>query len=205
MEHSNAAVLNLQQYLTSQFSHSITRLVPAYQSLLVGMVSTEMLTILYDSVNAFFKEYSGIEKHKQVNIIEIPVCYDTSLGTDLDYLCDFAKAGHDEVINLHLAGNYHVFMIGFLPGFAYMGKVDTRIAIPRKKSPVPTKAGAVGIAGIQTGIYPFNSPGGWHIIGYTPMQMFDIGRAEPCLLNAGDTVRFVPIDIDMYFRLNANS
>jgi inhibitor of KinA len=205
MEHSNAAVLNLQQYLTLQLSKKITRIVPAYQSLLVGLGSTEMMTFLYDAVHAFFTGNPGIEKHKALNILEIPVCYNTALGTDLEYLCDFAKAGHDEVINLHLSSNYRVYFIGFLPGFAYMGKVDDRIAIPRKKAPVPTKAGAVGIAGIQTGIYPSRSPGGWHIIGYTPLQMFDIGRAEPCLLNPGDTVKFVPIDMDTYFSFNGNS
>lgn len=89
-------------------------------------------------------------------------------------------------------------MLGFLPGFAYMGEIDDQIAIPRKKQPQPVVAGSVGIAGKQTGVYPLNSPGGWQIIGRTPLKMFDKNKTEPCLLRAGDYVEFFAITKDEF-------
>ena len=100
---------------------------------------------------------------------------------------------------MHIAKPYRVYMIGFLPGFAYMGSVDSRIATPRKNQPrTAVPAGAVGIAGEQTGIYPSVSPGGWNIIGQTPLKLFDAGRTEPVLLQPGDTVHFYSINEDEF-------
>jgi inhibitor of KinA len=105
----------------------------------------------------------------------------------------------ETVVNLHSKSIYRVYMVGFLPGFAYMGKVDERIATPRKKEPVLNiPAGSVGIAGIQTGVYPVSSPGGWNIIGRTPMSMFDPRSSDPVLLRGGDRVKFIPISLDTY-------
>jgi inhibitor of KinA len=126
--------------------------------------------------------------------IQIPVCYDVSFALDGERIAAERNISFDELIELHSSKIYQVFMIGFLPGFAYMGSVDQRIAAPRMATPrtlVP--AGSVGIAGEQTGIYPLDSPGGWNIIGKTPLKIFDSNAQEPVLLHPGDHVSFVPI------------
>jgi inhibitor of KinA len=106
------------------------------------------------------------------------------------------------VVRRHSSTLYHVYMLGFLPGFAYMGAVDVSIAMPRRAAPrAVVPAGSVGIAGRQTGVYPSPSPGGWRLVGRTPWRMFDVGRASPALLAAGDTVRFVSVPVDDWSRL----
>ncbi len=124
--------------------------------------------------------------------IEVPVSYGGECGPDLAEVAAFAGLTEAEVIQLHTATRYRVFMLGFLPGFAYMGRVDERIAAPRKTSPrTHVPAGSVGIAGVQTGIYPRESPGGWQIIGRTTMPLFDPSQTPAARFAAGDTVRFV--------------
>lgn len=126
--------------------------------------------------------------------IEIPVCYGGAFGPDLDALARAAGLSSDEVIALHSGGTYHVHMLGFVPGFAYLGGLDARIAMPRRDTPrAHVPAGSVGIAGQQTGIYPLDTPGGWQIIGRTPLQLFKPDSSPPSLLNAGDEVRFLQI------------
>ena len=110
----------------------------------------------------------------------------------------------EEVIRIHCAGTYRVYMIGFLPGFSYLGKLDPRLELPRKKFPVTVHAGGVGIAGMQTGIYPLNSPGGWQIIGRTPVRLFDPGMDPPVRLQTGDRVQFYPVPDSEYQRLGAS-
>ena len=125
--------------------------------------------------------------------IEIHVEYGGSDGPDLDAVAAHAGCTAADVIERHAAGLYRVYMLGFVPGFAYMGRVDASIAMPRHRVPrerVP--AGSVGIAGEQTGVYPVASPGGWQLIGRTASVMFDSGRTPPSLLAPGDLVRFVP-------------
>jgi KipI family sensor histidine kinase inhibitor len=124
--------------------------------------------------------------------ITIAATYGGAAGPDLPEVAAFAGCSEDEVIARHVAREYRVFMVGFLPGFPYMGVVDERIAMPRRDTPrLAVPAGSVGIAGSQTGIYPVQSPGGWRLIGQTAEAMFDVGRASPSLLRAGDLVRFV--------------
>jgi len=126
--------------------------------------------------------------------IEIPVCYGGDFGPDLDALARAAGLSRDEVIALHSAATYHVHMLGFVPGFAYLGGLDARIAMPRRDTPrAHVPAGSVAIAGQQTGIYPLDTPGGWQIIGRTPLQLFKPESSPPSLLNAGDQVHFVQI------------
>ncbi len=110
----------------------------------------------------------------------------------------------DEIISLHQSSAYYVYMLGFLPGFSYMGEVDERIAFPRKEKPVAVKAGAVAIAGKQTGIYPVNTPGGWNIVGYTPVNIFDASKQKFCLIEPGATVVFKAIDIETYHSIKNN-
>jgi inhibitor of KinA len=124
---------------------------------------------------------------------------------DIDLIAQSHGLTSSEVIALHTARIYRVYLIGFLPGFAYMGTADKRIATPRKTSPrISVPAGSVGIAGEQTGIYPFDSPGGWQLIGRTPLQLFDTNSTTPCLLQPGDEVQFYPIDISEFNQLSNN-
>ena len=126
--------------------------------------------------------------------IEIPVQYGGEFGPDLGDVARFANASEEEVIRLHSGTDYRVYMLGFVPGFAYMGSVDRRIAAPRRTTPrrsVPP--GSVGIAGQQTGIYPADIPGGWQLIGRTPVRPFDLSRDSACLFTPGDRVRFVAV------------
>ena len=125
-------------------------------------------------------------------IVEVPVSYGGAAGPDLADLAAFARCSEAEVVRLHTATVYRVYMLGFLPGFAYMGSVDPRIAMPRLDAPrLRVASGSVGIAGRQTGIYPCDAPGGWRILGRTAIALFDPARVEPFLLKAGDRVRFV--------------
>lgn len=131
--------------------------------------------------------------------IELPVCYDPSLGVDLDSVAEQLKRTHDEIIHLHTSAVFSVFMIGFLPGFPYMGVLPEALQLPRKSIPSPSiPEGAVAIAGMQTGIYPVASPGGWHVIGQTPWPMFRAGKP---LLQPGDEVRCKAIDIETFHQL----
>ena len=124
---------------------------------------------------------------------EVPVSYGGEFGPDLAEVAAFAGLSEAAVVALHIGVRYRVFMLGFLPGFAYMGRVDSRIAAPRKGTPrLRVPAGSVGIAGVQTGIYPRESPGGWQIIGRTTMPLFDPLKSPSALFAPGDTVRFVP-------------
>jgi inhibitor of KinA len=131
--------------------------------------------------------------------VRIPVCYGGDFGPDLESVAACAKLTADEVIGLHAGRTYRVFMLGFVAGFAYMGIVDSRIGVPRHTNPrVRVPLGSVGIAGVQTGIYPAETPGGWQLIGRTPVKPFDPSRPEPFLLKAGDAVQFYPIDRAQY-------
>lgn len=135
-------------------------------------------------------------------LVEIPVCYGGDLGPDLGLVARHAQLAPAEVIARHAAPEYLVYMVGFAPGFPYLGGLDARLATPRRAQPralVP--AGAVGIAGAQTGVYSLPTPGGWQLIGRTPLRLFDAGRAQPSLLQAGDRLRFVPISEAEFQRL----
>ncbi|MDE3156682.1 MAG: 5-oxoprolinase subunit PxpB [Acidobacteriota bacterium] len=134
--------------------------------------------------------------------IEIPVCYGGTLGPDLAAVARHAGCSEDEVVERHTSQVYRVYMLGFIPGFAYLGLVDERIAMPRHATPrVKVPARSVGIAGRQTGIYPSESPGGWQLIGRTPIAPFDPTRPRPFLMQAGDAVKFVAIAPAEYARL----
>lgn len=127
--------------------------------------------------------------------LEIPVCYDPEFALDLSTVADAHDLNSDDVIRLHSNANYVVQMIGFCPGFPYLAGLPSQLHTPRRASPrMQVPAGSVAIGGEQTGIYPCISPGGWNVIGRTPVPLFDPQRDPPCLLRPGDAVRFVPID-----------
>lgn len=133
----------------------------------------------------------------QTAIVDVPVCYGGDCGPDLADVAAFAGCTEGEVIERHTAALYRVYLLGFVPGFAYMAEVDPRIAAPRRATPrTAVRAGSVGIAGGQTGIYPSVTPGGWNIVGRTPVRPFDPDRDPPFLFRAGDRVRFRPIGRD---------
>ncbi|QKG56210.1 5-oxoprolinase subunit PxpB [Hymenobacter sp. BRD128] len=136
-------------------------------------------------------------------LVEIPVCYGGGFGPDLALVAGHAQLAAEEVIARHAQPEYLVYMVGFAPGFPYLGGLDARLTTPRRAQPralVP--AGAVGIAGAQTGVYSLPTPGGWQLIGRTPRRLFDPGRAQPSLLQAGDRLRFVPISEAEFQRLS---
>lgn len=133
--------------------------------------------------------------------IEVPVCYGGDLGPDLASVAAVAGCTEAEAVELHRSREYRVFMVGFVPGFAYMGPVEPRLALPRRANPrTRVPAGSVGLAAGQTGIYPMETPGGWHLIGRTPVKPFDERRAEPVLFRPGDRVRFTPISREAFDR-----
>jgi inhibitor of KinA len=133
--------------------------------------------------------------------VRIPVCYDAELGPDLAAVASFAGVSEADVVRVHTGATYRVFMLGFVPGFAYLGTVDERIAMPRRAAPrVRVPAGSVGIAGAQTGVYPAETPGGWQLIGRTPLKPFDPLREDPFLMKSGDAVQFFAIDRAEYDR-----
>lgn len=140
---------------------------------------------------------------EQEKIIRIPVCYDERLGIDLENIVAKNNISVDEIIQKHTEEIYLVYCLGFLPGFAYMGKVHESIQIARHASPrKEVMAGSVGIAGMQTGIYPMNSPGGWQIIGRTPIKIFDHNPAILGKLKAGNRIQFYPISFSEFEKLN---
>ena len=133
----------------------------------------------------------------------IPVLYGGEWGPDLPDVAAFARRSLTETIRLHHEERYRVYMLGFSPGFPYMGLVPTPIAMPRLATPrTVVPAGSVGIAGSQTGIYPSASPGGWRLIGRTPVSLYQPGSSQPFLFSAGDTVQFYPIDVDEFARMS---
>lgn len=137
-------------------------------------------------------------------VVEIPVCYGGELGPDLDYVANSNGITTEEAIEIHSNGDYLVYMIGFAPGFPYIGGMSDKIATPRRESPrLKIPAGTVGIAGKQTGVYPIETPGGWQLIGKTPLKLFQPNEASPSLLKAGDKIRFKPITYKMYQELEA--
>lgn len=132
-------------------------------------------------------------------VVDIPVCYGGELGPDLEDVARQHGLAVQEVIDIHAAGDYLVYMVGFMPGFAYLGGLSDRIATPRRQTPrTAVPAGTVGIGGAQTGVYPLVSPGGWNLIGRTPLRIFEIDRDEPALMVTGDRVRFHPITPDEF-------
>jgi len=176
--------------------------------------SNNSLLIIYDNKKVNFKTFKHLLerlfllKNDTVQTEthycwEIPVCYDTKFGIDLQEISQKNKLTIDEIIQLHTTPKYQVFSIGFLPGFLYLGGLDKRLHIDRKSTPrLEVKKGAVGIGGMQTGIYPKSSPGGWQILGNSPINFFEISNEKPCFAKAGDFIKFTPISLEEYHELS---
>lgn len=163
------------------------------------------LLIIYNSKNScyckikhtlksLYDNESVISVKSQKTLWHIPVCYNEEFGIDLAYLSSEKKLTVEKIISLHSSVDYTVYGIGFLPGFLYLGGLSEKLYFPRRNFPrLAVPKGAVAIGGNQTGIYPQNSPGGWHIIGNTPISLFDVNKETPCVITPGDEIRFNPI------------
>ena len=180
----------------------ITETVPTYRSL---MIHYDPFVIPYGALRE--KLEALLAQTDQVGIpaglvLEIPVLYGGEAGPDLAFVAAHAGLSEEEVIRIHSSAEYLIYMLGFTPGFTYLGGMDERIAAPRLTEPrVRIPAGSVGIAGTQTGIYPVDSPGGWQLIGRTPVRMYDPARDKPILPEAGQYIRFFPVTQDEYDRI----
>jgi inhibitor of KinA len=180
----------------------VRNLHPGYCSLLVKF---DALRMRHEEVEAMLREY--IERLEEVKLpdarlVEIPVCYGGEFGPDFSEVAALHGMTAGQAVELHASVEYLVYFLGFVPGFAYLGElpeslVTPRLAAPRRKVP----AGSVGIAGNQTGVYPFATPGGWRLLGRTPVKMFQADREELSLLSIGDRVRFVPISAERFEKL----
>ena len=191
----NAHVIAVAEAAEAAAMAGVRDIVPAYRS----------LTVYFDpvktSIEAVSKELERAARKTEtrpegpLHILRIPICYGGAFGPDLGDVASFAGIDESEVIALHSTALYRVFMLGFVPGFAYLASVDSRIAVPRRGTPrVRVPAGSLGIAGVQTGIYPLDTPGGWQIVGRTSVRPFDPTRREPFLFKPGDAVQFYPIE-----------
>jgi inhibitor of KinA len=212
-EATSQLCLTLAQHINDAAIHGIKDIIPAYNT----------VSIIYDAVHihktnntntpaAFLKhqlnqyiQNCNWQHNNNSRSLTVPVCFDTSLAADLECLAQSKIITVNEFIQKFTSFPYRVYMLGFLPGFPYMGKVADELAAPRKQTPhLNIPAGSIGIAGNQTGIYPLNSPGGWNIIGRTPIKMFDLTSQHPCFLQAGDSVTFQPISLSEFHDLNQN-
>jgi inhibitor of KinA len=191
----NERAIRLAARIRDRGARGIRDVVPGYCT--VGIHFDPLQTDLASLEQAIEREGAALDRVEWPGdrpVVEIPVVYGGPGGPDLESVASASGCSPDEVIARHTARTYRVYMLGFVPGFAYMGRVDSSIAAPRRRVPrerVP--AGSVGIAGEQTGVYPIESPGGWQLIGHTDARMFDASREPASLLSAGDLVRFVPV------------
>jgi inhibitor of KinA len=191
----NERAIRLAERLQSRLGRVVRDIVPSYCA--VGVHFDPLQTDLGALERVVIEEADradhGAASHER-RPIDIPVQYGGDAGPDVETVAEWASCSPADVIAWHAARTYRVYMLGFVPGFSYMGRVDSRIAAPRRRVPrdrVP--AGSVGIAGEQTGVYPTATPGGWQIIGRTDAVMFDPTRTPASLLRPGDLVRFVPV------------
>lgn len=188
----NRRIHGLDAWLRAHSIPGVIETVPAYTSLLLQY---DPLVLSYAQVDEWVSAellQAAAELGGSPRRIEVPVRYGGDNGPDLEYVAAYHGLDPRAVVSLHTGTDYTVYMMGFTPGFPYMGKLDNAIATPRLDSPrTRVAAGSVGIAGAQTGIYPIESPGGWRIIGRTALQLFDAEADPPFLLAPGDSVRFV--------------
>lgn len=190
---NNSRVQSLAAMISNAAVEGIIETIPTYSSLLVSYDPTIL------SYGALCRMLESLRPDGDVAaaasfVYTVPVCYGGEFGEDLVDVASHAGLSVDETVERHSSVCYRIYMLGFLPGFAYLGGLDETIACPRLSSPRKSIApGSVGIGGNQTGVYPVASPGGWRLIGKTPLKLYDPERAEPILYRAGDYIKFEPI------------
>jgi inhibitor of KinA len=198
---ANAQVHRLARILTFQMPGQILEVVPTYRSL---MVFFDPLVItrksLQEHIARFLSNFEAVFAGNETRrVITIPVSYGGEFGPDLEFVARHNGITEDEVVAIHTSTRYLVYMLGFTPGFPYLGGMPESIAAPRLDVPrIKVPAGSVGIAGKQTGIYPIESPGGWQLIGRTAVKLFDAMAGNPFLVTAGDYLQFVAVSADEY-------
>lgn len=202
-EDANMRVIEMKHAIESNPFKGFIECVPAYASMTVYFNDQISALDVRAQLMDFYASQSENVKSGTTNnnkqIITIPVCYEPTLGFDLLWVSNHLRLSHEEIISLHSSIAYRVFMIGFIPGFPYMGTLPQQLELPRKQTPsMKIPMGSVAIAGKQTGIYPAEVPGGWHVIGRTPLKMFDKTKEPCCFLNAGDLVQFKPISLEEF-------
>ena len=200
-EHINRQVHAFARKVEALSHPAITEVVPTYRSATVHY-RPEVLS--YEELKHLLAPLAqgSAEEAEELPVVEIPVCYGGEYGPDLLEVAQHCSLTPEEVIARHTAPTYWIYMLGFTPGFPYLGGMDPSIAAPRRKEPrIHIPAGSVGIAGEQTGVYPIVSPGGWQLIGRTPLRLFDPQKEQPILLSAGAGIRFVPIDEETFRKM----
>ena len=198
----NRKIAATVQLMREQHINGVTDVIPAFCSLLINY---DPRVISYEQIKRRMEALVKIDVtagDTRKRVFEIPVCYGGEYGPDIRNIADHAGLSVEEVIQIHTSRDYLIYMLGFLPGFTYLGGLDERIHTPRLANPrIRIPAGSVGIGGSQTGIYPMDSPGGWQLMGMTPVKTYDPDREVPILVEAGDYIRFVAIDEDEFHRI----
>jgi len=192
-------ILNFKIALLKKYIELKVEIINTYNSILINYIST--IENIYDEFLNLKIVYSGLEEQSlpKQRLWEVPVCYDEEFGIDLDNFSKEKELSKTEIIQRHSQQIYTIYFIGFLPGFLYLGGLDESLHLDRKTTPnLNIKKGAVGIGGNQTGIYPQNSPGGWHIIGNSPIDFFNSKKENPCFAKASDKIKFIPVSKEEY-------
>lgn len=198
----NQKVRSMTMVVEKNMPDGVKEIIPTYRSILV-LYDPAVITpaTLQDTLIAMEERLSGIEIPPP-KVVEIPVCYGEEFGPDIDYIGKSHDLTVEEVIRIHSEPEYLIYMVGFTPGFPFLGGLSDKLHTPRLETPrTSVPAGSVGIANNQTGIYPITSPGGWQLIGRTPLRLFAPERVNPFLYQAGDRIRFKPISPEEYARL----
>lgn len=198
----NRRISAIVQLMKEQHIEGVVDVIPAFASLLINY---DPRVITYEEIEERIQNLLKLDakaENSVKRIYEIPVCYGGEFGPDLGNIAKNAGLSEEEVVKIHSSRDYLIYMLGFLPGFCYLGGLDERIFTPRLSNPrIKIDAGSVGIGGSQTGIYPLDSPGGWQLMGKTPVKTYDPDREVPILVEAGEYIRFVPIDEEEYYRI----
>lgn len=199
----NDRVLGLAQRVRAADIAGITELVPTFRSLMVHYDSLRTSAAqLIGAVESLLTSETALDRKRR--LWRVPVCYESDFAPDLTSVAERTKLAPEEVVALHSGTRYHIYMLGFVPGFPYMGDLAEALVLPRRADPrVRVPPGSVAIATNATAIYPVESPGGWHLIGTTPIRMFDPLATPPALFAPGDAVEFEPIDRRAFERVAA--
>ena len=193
-EEINNRVISMATSIRNKRIKGVREILPTYRSLMVFYNPKKISYIRLVSTVKSLDYKDSIDEEESKKTLIVPCCYDESFGPDLEDMSRELGITREEIVKIHTGMKYKIYMLGFLPGFVYLGGLDKRINIPRLKTPrtrIPARS--VGIGGAQTGVYPVDSPGGWRLIGSTPLDFYDIKRDNPILCEAGEYIKFKPI------------